>query len=138
MMWAYAIQIVKRWFPAFHTCLKLGASSQFAQRVGVSVPRRMGGRWIWTAAHLVGAPPPEEHILYWVSQVLPPGGTFYDVGAHYGWISLIAAHRVGSSGHVIAFEPAPALSELVTYHKRINRLPQIELVSKAVCDVNAE
>lgn len=39
---------------------------------------------------------------------LRPGGTFYDVGAHFGYFTLLAATLVGSSGAVYAFEPTPA------------------------------
>jgi FkbM family methyltransferase len=38
---------------------------------------------------------------------LPSGSVFFDVGAHIGYFSLIAAIRLGSSGTVVAFEPEP-------------------------------
>lgn len=40
-------------------------------------------------------------------QILRPGDTFIDVGAHVGYFSLIASALVGKSGKVIAFEPEP-------------------------------
>lgn len=40
-------------------------------------------------------------------EFLRPGDTFIDVGAAYGWYTVIAAGRVGPQGRVIAFEPAP-------------------------------
>src|SRR5690349_8207993 len=45
---------------------------------------------------------------------------FFDVGAHYGWMSLIGAQCVGAAGRVIAFEPAPPLVDILRYHKRVN------------------
>jgi FkbM family methyltransferase len=36
---------------------------------------------------------------------LGPGMAFFDVGAHYGYHSLVASLLVGSAGTVIAFEP---------------------------------
>jgi hypothetical protein len=29
----------------------------------------------------------EPHICEWILENLPEGGTFFDVGAHYGWLS---------------------------------------------------
>ena len=101
-------------------------------------PKLVGSHLIWTERRLFRAPQPEEHIVRWASRLLFRGGTFFDVGAHYGWIAITAAHRVGKSGRVIAFEPAPILLNILLDHKRVNRLPQIEVVAKAVSDVNAD
>ncbi|MFK7789307.1 MAG: FkbM family methyltransferase [Phycisphaeraceae bacterium] len=38
---------------------------------------------------------------------LKPGEVFYDIGAHYGYFSLLAATITGSEGHVYSFEPTP-------------------------------
>lgn len=43
----------------------------------------------------------------WVSQHLRPGSVFVDVGANFGWFTTLALSRVGSRGHVFAFEPSP-------------------------------
>ncbi len=37
-----------------------------------------------------------------------PGMIFFDVGAHFGYFTLLAAHLVGDSGVVHAFEPTPS------------------------------
>lgn len=42
-----------------------------------------------------------------LSKHLKRGDCFYDVGAHIGFYSVIAARLVGKSGLVIAFEPDP-------------------------------
>jgi len=39
---------------------------------------------------------------------LRPGMTFFDIGAHYGYFTVLAAHIVGESGKVHAFEPTPS------------------------------
>jgi FkbM family methyltransferase len=44
-----------------------------------------------------------------LSRHLRPGMTFYDLGANFGFFSLIAARIVGPEGHVIAFEPDPVV-----------------------------
>src|SRR3954470_5617129 len=45
---------------------------------------------------------PQETQL--ASRILGPGDVFVDVGANWGYFSLIAAHWVGGTGRVIAFE----------------------------------
>ncbi|MEO1191759.1 MAG: FkbM family methyltransferase [Pseudomonadota bacterium] len=49
----------------------------------------------------------EEDLTHFFLQALRPGDTFYDVGAHLGYFSLLASRCVGPRGQVIAFEPAP-------------------------------
>jgi FkbM family methyltransferase len=46
-------------------------------------------------------------------RTIPAGGTVYDVGANIGYFTLLAARFAGEGGHVIAFEPVPAIAELV-------------------------
>lgn len=67
---------------------------------------------------------PRSEKFYWAGQyeievqraiesLLSPGDTFWDVGAHIGFFSLIAAERVTQSGAVHAFEPyAPSRRRL--------------------------
>jgi FkbM family methyltransferase len=100
-------------------------------------PKRLAGQWIWTLPRLLNTDPPEVHIIIWIKQHLRPGAIFFDVGAHYGWMSIIACDRVGSGGRVIAFEPSPPLVEILLFHKRANALRQLEIVAKAVSDINA-
>ena len=40
-------------------------------------------------------------------EILRPGDTFIDVGADFGWYTVIGAKAVGPTGRVIAFEPVP-------------------------------
>lgn len=46
-------------------------------------------------------------------QLLSPGQTAIDVGAHYGYYSLVAARSVGPTGQVVAIEPVPFNRELL-------------------------
>jgi FkbM family methyltransferase len=39
---------------------------------------------------------------------LRPGMVFFDVGAHFGYFSLLASHLVGPGGSVHCFEPTPS------------------------------
>ena len=40
-----------------------------------------------------------------IASLLRPGSIFYDVGANYGFFTLLAARIIGSVGAVISFEP---------------------------------
>ncbi len=39
-------------------------------------------------------------------EYIKPGMTFFDVGAHFGYFTCLAAHLVGPAGRVHSFEPA--------------------------------
>src|SRR5271170_3898838 len=49
----------------------------------------------------------ETVLLACLAAHLKPGDVLYDVGAHIGYISLVAARLVGPSGKVFAFEADP-------------------------------
>ena len=61
-----------------------------------------------------------------------PGACFYDVGAHIGFYSLLAARLVGQGGHVVAFEPDPANAAVLRENITRNNLGQIEVVPVAL------
>jgi FkbM family methyltransferase len=50
----------------------------------------------------------EPHVMEAMISMLPPGGTFVDVGANIGVLSALAALRVGHQGNVLAVEASPA------------------------------
>ncbi len=50
--------------------------------------------------------PQETRIL---ARVLAPGAVFVDVGANWGYFSLVAGGIVGAAGRVVALEPEPRL-----------------------------
>jgi FkbM family methyltransferase len=60
------------------------------------------------------------------------GGSFYDVGAHIGFFSLIAARLVGESGAVFAFEPDPENARRIEQHSLRAGFPQICVLPVAV------
>jgi FkbM family methyltransferase len=63
---------------------------------------------------------------------LKSGDCFYDVGAHIGFFSLIAARIVGTSGCVIAFEPDRGNAAVFRTNCERNQMPQISLMQAAV------
>ncbi len=69
-------------------------------------------KFYWTGLYEVGV---QETFV----RVLRPGATVWDVGAHIGFFTALAARCVGPGGRVHAFEPLPA--------NRIRLLETIEL-----------
>jgi FkbM family methyltransferase len=95
------------------------------------------GRPIWTHFQLRNQVVWGDSVLRWISELLQPGDVFFDVGAHHGWMSMVAARRTGRTGRVVAFEPSPSSVDFLRYHKRMNRLAQMEIVPKAVTRADA-
>jgi FkbM family methyltransferase len=63
---------------------------------------------------------------------LRPGTVFYDVGAHIGVFSLIAARNLGTHGSVFVFEPDPLNVRRIKEHATRNQLDAIQIIPKAV------
>jgi len=63
------------------------------------------------------------------------GMVVLDVGAHIGFFTLAAALRVGPSGHVYAFEPAPDTADVLERHVRMNGFEdRVTVVRAVLCD----
>ncbi|WP_146348266.1 FkbM family methyltransferase [Falsiphaeobacter marinintestinus] len=64
--------------------------------------------------------------------LLKPGDTCIDVGANIGNFAMYAVHCVGSTGHVIAFEPQPDCCRKIDRHIAINDLSNVDLHNLAL------
>lgn len=92
--------------------------------VGIASHLMLDGVWeTWVASALL----PE----------IKPGMTFYDIGANFGYYTLLGARAVGMSGRVFAFECNPRLNKLLRQSVMVNGLAQMTtVVSAAVSDHN--
>lgn len=66
--------------------------------------------------------------------ILKPGDLAVDGGAHVGRHTWPMAERVGASGRVLAIEAHPRLARDLVRRVRKRRLPQVEVVEKALYD----
>ncbi len=113
---------------------------------GTALCRVLGRYKLFADTTDVGLTP---HLLldgYWemwlteaLAEVLKPGMRALDVGANLGYFSLIMADRVGSHGHVHAFEPNPPIAARLRQTLAINGFGQNSTVhqvalSDADCD----
>ena len=67
-----------------------------------------------------------------IKELLGPGDTFIDVGAHIGWFTTIAAQCVGDNGLVIACEPYPANAAALKYNLLLNGMQNVQVVEMAL------
>lgn len=74
----------------------------------------------------------ETRIQRTLAEQLRAGGTFYDVGAHIGFMSMVAARLVGESGAVFTFEADPENAERIKQHAIRNGFEQISVFPRAV------
>lgn len=63
-----------------------------------------------------------------------PGGTCWDIGAHYGIYAIGMALATGPQGRVDAFEPDPVACRRLRWHRRLNRLDHLRVHEVAVTD----
>lgn len=93
-----------------------------------------GGGKVWRV--LGGTYEPGESAAF--ARLVRPGDTVFDLGAHTGYYSLLAASLVGPRGRVFAFEPRPDSAWYLRQHARLNRCGNVEVVECAVCDRSGE
>jgi FkbM family methyltransferase len=66
-------------------------------------------------------------------RTIAPGATVYDIGANIGFFAQLAARFAGAGGRVLAFEPVPAIAELVREAAQRSQLSgRIEVRAQAV------
>lgn len=67
-------------------------------------------------------------------KVIRPGDVVFDVGAHYGYYTLLSSALAGAGGRVFAFEPSPGNIPHLKKHIEINRCSNVEVLELALSD----
>jgi FkbM family methyltransferase len=75
-----------------------------------------------------------EPVIEEVRRRLRPGQVFVDGGANIGLFTLYSAARVGATGRVLAFEPAPQAVHALTQNVRLNRFDWVDVIEAALSD----
>ncbi len=97
--------------------------------------RLRGKKWIaGSSTHgcWLGSYEYEQRRLF--ERLVAEGSTVFDVGAHVGFYTLLAATLVGPHGRVYSFEPLPANIRYLQSHLRLNRVTNVTVIEKAVAD----
>lgn len=79
----------------------------------------------------------ERDLSRFIAEIVTPDTLFLDVGANFGYFSILAASRIGQTGKgsVIAIEPNPKLVGLLNRNIEINwSMSPIEVVQGAAAD----
>jgi len=66
--------------------------------------------------------------------VVKRGDVVYDIGAHVGFYTLLAAELVKDTGRVVAFEPLPQNLKYLKIHLEMNQYSNVTLICAAVSD----
>ncbi len=93
-----------------------------------------GRRWLLASRvnFFLGTYEPEQTQAF--QRIIRPGDVVYDIGAHYGYYTLLSSALAGPNGRVVAFEPSPPNLEYLQKHIRINRCDNVSVVELALSD----
>ncbi len=86
-----------------------------------------GKRWIWSSGGKFIRGTQEPYKTEALLKSYKPGSVFFDIGAHFGYYSAIAAMLNGDNGMVYAFEPRPMNARFFRKHMRINGFKNVTL-----------
>jgi FkbM family methyltransferase len=94
-----------------------------------------GARWLpGSATHGCWLGTYERRTQQVFRNIVAPGDAVFDVGAHVGFYTLLAARLTGPGGRVVAFEPLPRNVDFLRRHVDANRLGNVSIVQAAVAE----
>ncbi|HZT76353.1 MAG TPA: FkbM family methyltransferase [Vicinamibacterales bacterium] len=83
-------------------------------------------------AYLTGRYEPQETAI--LQDLVKPGMTVVDVGANWGYFTLLAAHLTGPSGRIVCIEADPTAVDAIRANVAANRLATVQIVGVAASD----
>ncbi|MEQ9405256.1 MAG: FkbM family methyltransferase [Cyclobacteriaceae bacterium] len=76
----------------------------------------------------------EQELYRSIKIYLKKGDVFYDLGAHWGYFSIMSSRIVGNRGMVYAFEPMPSNHDRLERNLNINNIENVQVMALAVSD----
>lgn len=132
---------ITRWPPAAHAAVRLGFWARHLLRLAPQTEAlgTVHGHRMWFGPNSecfldMTRGLWEPGVTRLIETVVQPGMTMVDAGAHIGYFSLLAARRVGPTGRVYAFEPAPDNFTLLVRNIAANGYRNVVPVRQAVSD----
>lgn len=118
-------------YPVIKNGISVKATTFFDKEMQLILPAA-------TDIYLTGgkSDPSEIRLAKFIIRHLKEGACFFDVGAHFGYYSLLAAKMVGDSGTVVSFEPSKR--NYVVLQQNADSQKNIQLFNVAVSDVKSE
>lgn len=74
----------------------------------------------------------EPSLLAWLEANVRPGETWLDIGAHYGYTTLLLCQLTGPHGRVFAFEPVLSTAGALSQTRTLNRFSHLTIVPCAL------
>jgi FkbM family methyltransferase len=125
------------WIPLDH----LARSGHFQGRVfrglhGIlwdasTLPDMMTRSMFWSGSY-------QDDVLACFALAIRPGDVVFDIGAHYGLMTVYASKLTGDAGKVVAFEPSPRNREVLLHHCRINHCGNVMVEGMGLLDKPGE
>lgn len=114
-------------YPRFSSGLRQNVPTFFGRRMAIRLPAAMD-------IFLLGAKTHDSEIRLsrFLIHRLEPGDVFVDVGAHFGFYTLLGALLCGEQGKVLALEASPLSFGLLENNVRL--LPQVRAMHLAAAD----
>lgn len=111
--------------------------------------KAMRARLFWGETMFVTPPEPLSTRLFlygfhevgmtrFVLDTVRPGMTVLDVGAHYGYYTMLASHLVGPRGGVHSFEPVPSTFKILALNTRTKRNVTANDIAAWHCETELE
>jgi FkbM family methyltransferase len=97
-----------------------------------------GKKWIWTSGRKFIRGEQEPYKTEAILGNFSKGEIFFDIGAHIGYFSAIAALLNEGEGKVFAFEPRPMNAEFFRKHMKVNGFSNVFLYQAAVGETAGE
>jgi FkbM family methyltransferase len=76
----------------------------------------------------------EPHTTAWVLQLVKEGMVAVDVGANFGYYTIMLSRLVGETGQVLAFEPCRVFRRRLKYHIERNRCRNVSVFECGLSD----
>jgi FkbM family methyltransferase len=77
----------------------------------------------------------EPNVMRFIHKFMLAGSVFLDIGANFGFYSMLAAQQVGAEGKVYSFEANPFLEQFIEDSAYVNGVKdRVKVINKAVSD----
>jgi FkbM family methyltransferase len=143
-LWASLLAKISRRLPAGKYRIIGWLRRSYSKPFVATMPQELGGYKFHCVTHdnvasrvfFAGCYEPQESAF--ARSVLRPGMSFVDVGANWGFFTLMAAHLVGTTGRVVSLEPDPRAFLKLKANIERNRLEQVRIFELAATDRNGD
>lgn len=78
----------------------------------------------------------EPDSISWLKDIIKPGMTAFDVGANFGYYTIILNELVGEQGKVIAFEPSLFFYKRLCKHIDLNNCKQVTSLNFGLSNID--